>query len=205
MAGRDLSSALFQDPQPAEAWRQSLGLDALEQQHGLPAGLLTSVLRTESSGNPAAFSPKGAEGLFQFMPQTAKQYGINPYDPQEAAQAAAQELGRLHRKYNGNIPATLAGWNWGQGNLEEQGRYSEAEPLYRDALALCKRLLGEEHPSVAVSLNNLAGLYANQGQFEKAAPLLEQALRVVRQLLGEEHPSTQILEQNLEWVQAAMR
>ena len=68
-----------------------------------------------------------------------------------------------------------------------------------------KRLLGEEHPSVATSLNNLAALYANQGQFEGAALLLEQALRMFRLLLGEEHPSTRILEGNLEWVKAAMK
>ncbi|MBU7581466.1 MAG: tetratricopeptide repeat protein, partial [Nostoc sp. TH1S01] len=42
---------------------------------------------------------------------------------------------------------------------ESQGRYSEAEPLYIQALALYSKLLGEEHPSVAQSLNNLAGLY----------------------------------------------
>jgi hypothetical protein len=68
-----------------------------------------------------------------------------------------------------------------------------------------KRLLGEAHPDVAASLNNLAALYAYQGQFEKAAPLLEQALQMFRQLLGEEHPRTQILEQNLETLKAAMR
>jgi len=86
-----------------------------------------------------------------------------------------------------------------------QGRYSEAEPLYRDALAMCQRLLGEEHPNVAASLHNLALLYAHQGQFERAVPLLEQAVWLLRQVLGEKHPSTQRFHQNLEQVKAAMR
>jgi tetratricopeptide (TPR) repeat protein len=85
-----------------------------------------------------------------------------------------------------------------------QGRYSDAEPLCRDALEMSKRLLGDEHPAVATSLNNLALLYAAQEQFEKAVPLLEQALRTFRQLLGDEHPHTQILEQNVKQIKAAI-
>jgi len=54
---------------------------------------------------------------------------------------------------------------------ESQGRYEEAEPLYRDALAMGQRLLGEAHPAVANSLNNLAGLYESQGRYEEAEPL----------------------------------
>jgi hypothetical protein len=68
-----------------------------------------------------------------------------------------------------------------------------------------QRLLGDEHPNVATSLNNLALLYAHQEHFEKAVPLLEQAVQILRQLLGEEHPSTQILHQTLAQVKAAMR
>ena len=69
-----------------------------------------------------------------------------------------------------------------------QGRYSEAEPLYIQALALKRQLLGEEHPDVATSLNNLAALYRSQGRYSEAEPLYIQALALKRQLLGEEHP-----------------
>ncbi len=78
-----------------------------------------------------------------------------------------------------------------------QGRYSEAEPLYQQALAIRRRLLGEEHPDVATSLNDLAYLYYNQGRYAEAEPLLQQALAIRRRLLGEEHPDVATSLNNL--------
>ena len=51
-----------------------------------------------------------------------------------------------------------------------------------------KQLLGDNHPDVASSLNNLAGLYYTQGRYEAAEPLFLQALELYKQLLGENHP-----------------
>ena len=50
-------------------------------------------------------------------------------------------------------------------------------------------MLGEEHPHVATSLNNLAVLYESQGRYQEAEPLYQQALQLYKRLLGEEHPS----------------
>ena len=55
--------------------------------------------------------------------------------------------------------------------LDEQGRYSEAEPLYIQALEINRCLLAEEHPSIATNLNNLALLYCSQGRYSEAAPI----------------------------------
>ncbi|NES84881.1 MAG: tetratricopeptide repeat protein, partial [Moorea sp. SIO2B7] len=71
---------------------------------------------------------------------------------------------------------------------ERQGKYGEAEPLYRQALALSKKLLGEDHPDVATSLNNLAALYKSQGRYAQAEPLYRQALALRKKLLGQDHP-----------------
>ena len=51
-----------------------------------------------------------------------------------------------------------------------------------------KRLLGEQHPDVANSLNNLASLYVSQGRLKEAEPLYKQALQMYKHLRGEQHP-----------------
>jgi tetratricopeptide (TPR) repeat protein len=73
------------------------------------------------------------------------------------------------------------------GIYRATGRYSEAEPLYKQALELTKRLLGDNHPSFATSLNNLAGLYKSTGQYTKAELLYQQALELRKHLWGENH------------------
>lgn len=93
----------------------------LEQAHGLPVGLLGSVRQVESGGNPAAVSPKGAIGPYQFMPGTAQEYGGNPRDPQQSADMAARYYKDLLSKYAGNVDHALAAYNWGPGNLDKQG------------------------------------------------------------------------------------
>ncbi|MGF2040337.1 MAG: tetratricopeptide repeat protein [Nostoc sp. CmiVER01] len=80
---------------------------------------------------------------------------------------------------------------------ESQGRYNEAEPLFIQALALRRQLLGDEHPDVATSLNNLALLYASQGRYSEAEPLYIQVLALLRQLLGDEHPDVATSLNNL--------
>jgi len=63
---------------------------------------------------------------------------------------------------------------------------------------LYKRLLGENHPDVATSLNNLAYLYKSQGRYEEAEPLFLQALAIAEQALGENHPNTVTIRENLQ-------
>src|SRR5512135_2069874 len=94
---------------------------ALEQQYGLPPGLLAAVMQAESGGNPNAVSPKGAQGAFQFMPATAQQYGVSPNDAASAAAGAAKMFADLSKKYGGDVPKMLAAYNWGQGNVDRLG------------------------------------------------------------------------------------
>lgn len=102
-------------------WARQLGFDALERKHGLPFGLLSAVMQAESAGDPKAVSEAGAQGLFQFMPKTAQGYGIDPFDPAQAADGAARMYGDLNRQYKGDLPKMLAAYNWGSGNLDENG------------------------------------------------------------------------------------
>ena len=129
MAGRSFAG-LLADQQPAQAGvvtPEQLNLGALEQQHGLPPGLLSAVMQQESGGKVNAVSPAGAQGAFQFMPETAAQYGIDPRNPQQAAAAAARMYAELGQKYKGDLPKMLAGYNWGQGNVDRQGMQNMPE------------------------------------------------------------------------------
>ena len=73
---------------------------------------------------------------------------------------------------------------------ERQGRYAEAEPLYRRALGICEQQLGAEHSHTATSLHNLAVLLVQMGRDQEAEPVLHRALAIRRRCLGEEHPET---------------
>ena len=70
-----------------------------------------------------------------------------------------------------------------------QGQYAQAEPLYKQALAIREKARGPEHPDVAISLNNVAGLYRTQGQYAQAQPLYKLALAIQEKDLGPEHPA----------------
>ena len=63
-----------------------------------------------------------------------------------------------------------------------------------------QQLLGEEHPHVAFSYNNLAFLYDSQGRYSEAEPLLQKALAIFEQRLGTEHPHTVTVRNNLEYL-----
>ena len=71
---------------------------------------------------------------------------------------------------------------------DAQGKYADAEPLYKRSLAILENALGPEHPDVAKSLNNLALLYHHQGKYAKAEPLYMRSLAISERALGPEHP-----------------
>ena len=72
--------------------------------------------------------------------------------------------------------------------LYNQGRYQEAIPIAKRALAIYEKALGKEHPSVATSLGKLAELYYSLGDYGKAEPLHKRALAICEKALGPEHP-----------------
>ena len=63
-------------------------------------------------------------------------------------------------------------------------------------LTAYKQLLGDNHPDVALSLNNLALLYQSQGRYTEAEPLYREAIKIATQVLGDNHPHTQTIMEN---------
>ncbi len=94
----------------------------LEAMFGLPAGILDRMWKQESGRGKNMLSPKGAQGHFQFMPGTAKQYGLtDPNDLNASATAAARYLKDLLAMFGGDINKAVAAYNWGPGNVQRQG------------------------------------------------------------------------------------
>ncbi|HJU15371.1 MAG TPA: CHAT domain-containing tetratricopeptide repeat protein [Stellaceae bacterium] len=81
--------------------------------------------------------------------------------------------------------------------LYREGRYAEAEPLYKRSLAMREKALGPEHPDVAASLNNLAELYEAEGRYTEAEPLFRRSLAILEKALGPEHPNVATSLNNL--------
>ena len=95
-----------------------VAFDAVSAAFGLPNNLLKSIAKRESAMNPNAKSKAGALGLMQFMPDTAKQYGIDPMNPIQSITAAGAMVAHLLSKYKGNLSNTVGAYNWGEGNMD---------------------------------------------------------------------------------------
>jgi soluble lytic murein transglycosylase-like protein len=83
--------------------------------------LLSALVWQESRWNPQAVSPKGAMGLAQLMPATARDLGVNPADPVQNLQGGARYLRYLLDTFNGDVEKALAAYNAGPGRVRSAG------------------------------------------------------------------------------------
>lgn len=90
--------------------------------HGLDPALLHAVVTVESAYNPKALSRRGAAGLMQLMPATAKRYAVNDiWDPRQNLNGGARYLRDLLALFNNNLSLALAAYNAGEGAVIQHG------------------------------------------------------------------------------------
>ncbi len=135
----------------------------LEAQYRLPRGLLDSVWAVESGRGANMLSSAGAMGHFQFMPATAKQYGLeDPNDLQQSATAAARMYSDLLKANGGDLERALAGYNWGQGNLNRGGLGAAPSETRKYIAAVEANMAGSSPTSGSAVPSGAAGAGAQQ-------------------------------------------
>ena len=97
-------------------------VDTVAKRYYLPPELIHSIIRAESNYDPFAISPKGAMGLMQLMPETARIYKVkNVFDPQDNIEGGVKYLNDLIKLFNSDTDLVLAAYNAGQEAVKKYG------------------------------------------------------------------------------------
>jgi soluble lytic murein transglycosylase-like protein len=129
------------EPAPASARkaRYDRVVEEVSRAYGLESALLHAVIAVESSYNPKAVSNKGAAGLMQLMPGTAKRYGVtDAFDPEQNVRGGANYLRDLLKLFDSDVSLALAAFNAGENAVMKHGNRI---PPYRETLRYVPRVL----------------------------------------------------------------
>jgi soluble lytic murein transglycosylase-like protein len=139
--------SLDQQPQMIAAQPYAELVSAAATANQLPAALLHAVIKTESAYNPSAVSAKGAGGLMQLMPETAREMGVTDvYDPKANIQGGARYLKRLMTLFDNDIALAVAAYNAGPQAVLSRGGvippFAETQRYVPSVLRQYRRLQG---------------------------------------------------------------
>jgi soluble lytic murein transglycosylase-like protein len=145
------AATIFQAKTSAETWRSSAAsanleeaVDLVARRHGLSPELLDSVIQVESNYNANAVSPKGAFGIMQLIPATARRFGVwNVFDPLENLEGGARYLRYLLDLYGGEPSLALAAYNAGEGAVKKYGTIPPYKETQEYVNRVAKRLHGK--------------------------------------------------------------
>ena len=110
--------------------------------------LLRAVIAVESAFDPRARSPKGAQGLMQLLPATARRYGVHkPFDPRDNLRGGASYIRDLLKRYGNNLELALAAYNAGEDAVDRHGRtippFPETQAYVPAVLRFYRRFLAD--------------------------------------------------------------
>ena len=112
-------------------------IERYSAKYGVDPVLVRAVIQVESDFNPACVSHKGARGLMQLMPATAKRFGVtNSFDPRENIHGGTRYLRWLLKKFDGNADLAVAAYNAGEGNVWKY----EGVPPFRETVNYINRI-----------------------------------------------------------------
>jgi len=114
-SGKGPQGAAANNPEITSAIRR------IAREEGVNENLALAVAYQESRFNPCARSHAGANGIFQLMPGTARDLGVNSHDPEQNIRGGVRYLKQQLRRYNGDVSLALAAYNAGPGNVNKYG------------------------------------------------------------------------------------
>jgi soluble lytic murein transglycosylase-like protein len=114
----DALTLVGEAPSPAN---YAVHVNAVAERNGLSPALLEAVVWQESRWRPTAVSPKGAQGLAQLMPGTARELGVDPRDPVANLEGGARYLRQQLNRFGGDVERALAAYNAGPGRVTRAG------------------------------------------------------------------------------------
>ena len=133
--GGEPSTSFLRSNLPASPQDVDAAIEQAAARHNVDPNLVRSVIKVESNFNPNAVSRKGAMGLMQLMPSTARSLHVtNPFDPQQNVDAGVRHLKQLLESYGGNVKLSLAAYNAGAGAVARSSgipHFSETQNYVR--------------------------------------------------------------------------
>lgn len=169
-------SSKYQMPDPLKGNIQNF-VDLANKTYQLPDGLMSAIAQKESSWNPLALNKgSGAAGLFQFMPGTAKAYGLegdDVYDPNKATRAAGKYLHDLSGRYKGDVAKMLTSYNGGR--IDKDGNLSLKKETVDYLLKILPQVQGavDQHPGIIRQLEAAQTVLAKGGANDRATITLQ--------------------------------
>jgi soluble lytic murein transglycosylase-like protein len=128
-------------------------IDEAAARHHVDPNLVRALVKVESNFNPHAVSSKGAMGLMQLMPATARMYEVrNPFDAAQNVDAGVRHLKGLLQNFGGDVSLSLAAYNAGQGAVERNGGI----PPYTETRNYVKRITNLMGGSSAAGFSRLS-------------------------------------------------